>query len=217
MLSGSASDCLVVLFSKYKKWRLVNMLLQTYFHDHKLTTTDVCTPCCNMCGENSTRPKFSAPPSPSSWLLFTLAHTMHQFFVYKIWKYEMQKISSNDFAKNPKSWNSTPGTCLLGWHLQLALCVCSPHCCTTACCAMFAYAWAPICMSRLEMCIAASLLCEDLICESSKNKTNTQTTLRMLFQAIWWGIQEDCAEMMIVSYFILQGFFPQHPITTPPT
>lgn len=43
MFSGSACNCLVVLFSKYKKWWLVNMLLHTYFHDHKLTTTDVCT------------------------------------------------------------------------------------------------------------------------------------------------------------------------------
>jgi hypothetical protein len=48
------------------------MLLQTYFHDHKLTTTAVCTTRCNMCGENSTRPKFSAPPSPP---IKTFIHT----------------------------------------------------------------------------------------------------------------------------------------------
>ena len=42
-------------------------------------------------------------------------------------------------------------------------------------------------MSSLEMCTSTSLSCEDLIYESSKNKTNIQTTVRMLYQAIWWG------------------------------
>jgi len=189
------------------------MLLQTYFHETSLLQQMFAQPCCNMCGENSTRTKFSAPPIMA---FITLACTMHQFFVYKIQKYEMRKICSNDFAKNSESWNSTSGTCLLGWHLQLAVCVYSPQCCTTASCVMFAYAWALIHMSWLEMCISTSLSCEDLIYESSKNKTNIQSTLQMLFPAIWCGIQEDCVGMMIVLYFILQGFFPQHPITTPP-
>jgi len=38
----------------------------------------------------------------------------------------------------------------------------------------------------------------------------------MLFQLIWWGIQEHSIGMMIILYFILEGSLPQHPITTPP-
>lgn len=127
-------------------------------------------PCCNMCGEDSTRSKFSVPPSPPV-VAFILTCTHYASILcaqnLETWN---AKILQQWFAKNPERWNSTPGMCLLGWHLQLALCVYSIHCCITASCAMFACAWVLICMSRLEMCISTSLSCEDLIYESRKPK-----------------------------------------------
>jgi len=166
-----------------------------------------------MCGEDSTKPKFSAPPHHGFYS--HLPALCINFLCTKFRNIKCKKFVAMTLQRTLRA-EIPPGMCLLGWHLQLALCVYSPHCCTTASCVIFAYAWALICISWLEMCISTSLSCEDLIYESSKNKTYIQATLHMLFQAIWWGIQEDCEGMMIILYFILQGFFPQHPITTPP-